>query len=146
MANLVVHFEIHASDPQQLIDFYSGLLGWEFNQFGDTPYWSIVTGEGAIGNVAGTAGHGINGGLLQRLQPKPEPGGPVVGCNIVIGVDDVDSLMRRGVEHGGTEALPAQDMQGVGRVGYLLDPDNNVFGLISSVMSDGTTGMGGGGG
>jgi hypothetical protein len=30
-------------------------------------------------------------------------------------------------------------------VGYLLDPDNNVFGLISSVMSDGTTGMGGGG-
>ena len=25
-----------------------------------------------------------------------------------------------------------------------LDPDNNVFGLISAVMSDGTTGMGGG--
>ena len=35
-------------------------------------------------------------------------------------------------------------MPGVGRVGYLLDPDNNVFGLISAVMSDGTTGMGGG--
>jgi uncharacterized protein len=33
-------------------------------------------------------------------------------------------------------------MQGVGRVGYLLDPDGNVFGLISAVMSDGTTGMG----
>ena len=145
MANLVVHFEIHASEPQTLIDFYSGLLGWEFSQFGDMPYWSIVTGEGAIGNVAGTAGHGINGGLLQRTQPKPEPGSPVVGCNIVIGVDDVDALMRRGIELGGTEALPAQDMQGVGRVGYLLDPDNNVFGLISSVMSDGTTGMGGGG-
>jgi len=45
---------------------------------------------------------------------------------------------------GGTEALAAADMQGVGRVGYLLDPDNNVFGLISAVMSDGTTGMGGG--
>ena len=28
MANLVVHFEIHASDPQKLIDFYSALLGW----------------------------------------------------------------------------------------------------------------------
>jgi len=35
-------------------------------------------------------------------------------------------------------------MHGIGRVGYLLDPDNNVFGLISAVMSDGTTGMGGG--
>jgi predicted enzyme related to lactoylglutathione lyase len=52
--------------------------------------------------------------------------------------------MRRGVELGGIEALPAMDYPGVGRVGYLLDPDNNVFGLISAVMSAGTTGMGGG--
>jgi len=143
VANLVVHFEIHASEPQRLIDFYSELLGWQFSQFGDVPYWTIDTGEGAIGNVAGTAGHGINGGLIPRSQPRPEPGAAVVGCNLVVGVDDVDALMRRGVELGGTEALPAEDMQGVGRVGYLLDPDNNVFGLISAVMSDGTTGMGG---
>ena len=26
--------------------------------------------------------------------------------------------------------------------GYLLDPDGNVFGLISPVLSDGTTAMG----
>ena len=45
---------------------------------------------------------------------------------------------------GATVALAAEDMQGVGRTGYLLDPDNNVFGMISAVMSDGTTGMGGG--
>jgi hypothetical protein len=104
----------------------------------------INTGEGAIGNVAGTAGHGINGGLLERMGPKPELGATVNGCNIVVGVDDVDGLMRRGIELGGTEALPAQDYPGVGRVGYLLDPDNNVFGLISPIMSDGTRGMGGG--
>jgi len=144
VANLVVHFEIHASEPQRLVDFYSELLGWRFSQFGDVPYWTIDTGEGAIGNVAGTAGHGINGGLLQRVGPRPELGAAVMGCNVVIGVDDVDALMQRGVELGATEALAAADMQGVGRIGYLLDPDNNVFGLISSVMSDGTTGMGGG--
>ena len=33
MANLVVHFEIHASEPQKLIDFYSELFGWKFIQF-----------------------------------------------------------------------------------------------------------------
>jgi predicted enzyme related to lactoylglutathione lyase len=143
MANLVVHFEIHASEPQRLIDFYSELLGWTFAQFGEAPYWTITTGEGAIGNVAGVAGHGINGGLLQRMGPAPEVGAPVMGCNIVVGVDDVDALMRRGIELGGSEALAAQDMQGVGRVGYLLDPDHNVFGMISAVMSDGATGMGG---
>ncbi len=144
MANLVVHFEIHASEPQRLVDFYSQLLGWKFTQFGDVPYWTIETGEGAIGNVAGTAGHGINGGLTKRMGPRPEVGAPVNGCNIVVGVDDVDGLMRRGVELGGTEALPATDWPGIGRGGYLLDPDGNVFGLISPILSDGTTGMGGG--
>jgi predicted enzyme related to lactoylglutathione lyase len=144
VANLVVHFEIHASEPQRLIEFYSQLLGWEFSQFGEVPYWSIDTGEGAIGNVAGSAGHGINGGLTQRRGPGPEAGAPVTGSNIVIGADDVDGLMRRGLELGGTEAIAAADMPGIGRLGYLLDPDNNVFGLISAVMSDGTTGMGGG--
>jgi uncharacterized protein len=147
VANLVVHFEIHASEPQKLIDYYSALLGWKFQDYsgGEQAYWVIETGEGAIGNVAGTPGHGINGGLTQRMGPRPEFGAPVNGCNIVVGVDDVDGLMRRGVELGGTEALAATDWPGIGRGGYLLDPDGNVFGLISPVLSDGTTGMGGGG-
>ena len=122
------------------------LLGWTFQDYGggDQPYWVIDTGEGAIGNVAGEAGLGINGGLTQRQGPRPEVGAPVNGCNIVIGVEDVDELMRRGVELGGTEALPATDWPGIGRGGYLLDPDGNVFGLLSPVLSDGTIAMGAG--
>lgn len=58
--------------------------------------------------------------------------------------DDVDGLMRRAVELGGTEALPATDWPGIGRGGYLLDPDGNIFGLISPVLSDGMVAMGGG--
>ena len=144
MANLVVHFEIHASEPQKLIDFYSSLLGWQFQDYsgGDQPYWAIDTGEGSIRNAAGQPGLGINGGLTQRMGPRPEIGGPVNGCNIVVGVDDVDGLMRRAIELGATEALPATDWPGIGRGGYLLDPDNNVFGLISPILSDGTRAMG----
>jgi predicted enzyme related to lactoylglutathione lyase len=144
MANLVVHFELHATEPQRLIDFYSELLGWQFQSYGDSeqPYWVIDTGEGAIGNTSGQAGMGINGGLTQREGPAPQPGAPVNGCNIVVGVEDVDGLMRRAVELGGTEAVPAADWPGIGRGGYLLDPDGNVFGLISPVLSDGTTAMG----
>jgi uncharacterized protein len=144
MANLVVHFEIHASDPERLVDFYGELLGWRFSRFGDMPYWMIDTGEGSIDNMSATSGFGINGGLTQREGPAPEPGAPVNGCNIVIGVEDVDGVMRRAVELGGTVALPAEDAEGVGRVGSLLDPDGNVFGIISPVMSDGTVAMGGG--
>ena len=142
MANLVVHFEIHASEPQRLIDFYGELLGWKFSQFGDMPYWLIDTGDGAIG--MDTPGRGINGGLTQRQGPAPEPGAPVNGSNFVVGVDgSVDELFEKGIALGGSVALPLTDMEGVGRVGNLLDPDGNVFGLISSVLSDGTDVMGG---
>ena len=138
MSNLVVHFEIHASEPQQLIDFYSELLGWRFTQFGDMEYWSIETGDEAIAPPSRT-GSGINGGLTRRRGPRPELGGPVNGANVVIGVDgDIDALFARGLELGATAALALDDMPGVGRLGYLLDPDGNVFGLISSVLSDGT--------
>jgi predicted enzyme related to lactoylglutathione lyase len=142
MANLVVHFEIHASEPQRLIDFYTELLGWKFNQFGEMPYWAIETGEGAIG--MNEPGRGINGGLTQRQGAAPEPGAAVNGCNIVVGVEgNVDELYQKGLDLGGSEALPLADMEGVGRVGYLLDPDRNVFGLISPVLSDGTNTMSG---
>ena len=78
MANLVVHFEIHASDPQRLIDYYSSLLGWTFQDYGggEQPYWVIDTGEGAIGNAEGEKGLGINGGLTPRQGPGPEVGAP----------------------------------------------------------------------
>ena len=49
--------------------------------------------------------------------------------------------MRKAIELGGSEALPATDWPGIGRGGYLLDPDRNVIGLISPVLSDGTTAM-----
>jgi hypothetical protein len=140
MANLVVHFEIHASEPQRLVDFYSELLGWTFTQFGEMPYWAIDTGEGAMG--PDRPGRGINGGLTQRQGNPPERGAPVNGCNVVVGVDgSVDEVFQKGLDLGGTEALPLADMQGIGRVGYLLDPDGNVFGLISPVLSDGTNVM-----
>jgi predicted enzyme related to lactoylglutathione lyase len=141
VANLVVHFEIHASEPQRLIDFYAELLGWKFTQFGEMAYWAIDTGEGAVGMDA--PGRGINGGLTQRQGPAPAHGAPVNGCDVVVGVDgSIDELFQKGLDLGGTEALPLADMEGIGRVGYLLDPDGNVFGLISSVLSDGTDVMG----
>ena len=139
MANLVVHFEIHAAEPQQLIDFYSALLGWTFTKFGETDYWVINTGDGSI--VTGSAGQGINGGLVKRQGPSPQVGDPVAGANLVLGVEDVDAVFTRGIELGGVGALPPSDMPGVGRLGYLIDPDGNIFGFISPVLSDGTNVM-----
>ncbi len=139
MASLVVHFEIHATEPQRLIDFYSGLFGWTFSRYGEMDYWSIETGDGSIQMNA--PGQGINGGLTRRPGPAPEAGAPIQGCNIVVGVEDVDGLFARGLDLGGTVAIAPDDMPGVGRIAYLHDPDNNVFGMISPVLSDGTNAM-----
>ena len=137
MSSLVVHFEIYASEPQRLIDFYSGLFEWRFEQFGDVPYWTIETGDGSIQMDA--PGMGINGGLALREGPAPAADAPVNGCNVVIGVDDADAAVARAVELGGSEAVPAEDMRGVGRVAYLRDPDGNYFGIIAETLSDGTS-------
>ena len=137
MSNLVVHFEIHAADPPRLIDYYTGLFGWTFTRFGEMPYWAIDTGEGAIGMTG--PGNGINGGLTQRLGPAPALDAPVSGADIVVGIDgSIDELYRRGLELGGTEALPPDDMPSIGRIAYLRDPEGNIFGLISPILSDGT--------
>lgn len=140
MANLVVHFEIHASEPQQLIDFYTELLGWRFTRVGEMTYWTIETGEGSA--QMNEPGDGINGGLTQREGPKPERDAPVKGNNFVIGVHgSVDEVMAKGLELGGTEEMAAEDWPGIGRCGYLLDPDGNLFGLITPILSDGTNAM-----
>jgi predicted enzyme related to lactoylglutathione lyase len=49
--------------------------------------------------------------------------------------------MKRGIELGAAEAMPTEDMEGIGRGGYLTDPDGNLFGLLSPVLSDGRTMM-----
>ncbi len=110
MSSLVVHFEIHASEPQRLIDFYSALLGWRFEQFGQWRYWSISTGEGSIGMDG--PGMGINGGLTEREGPAPETGAPINGSTIVVAVDDVDASFARGLELGGAEAIAPDDLRG----------------------------------
>ena len=129
MANLVVHFEIHASEPQRLIDFYSELFGWRFTQFGDMPYWSIDTGEGAIGNVAGQAGRGINGGLTQRKGPRPKSAPRSTDATSSWASTTSTSSCAAASNSAAPRRCPADGLPGVGRVGYLLDPDHNVFGL-----------------
>jgi predicted enzyme related to lactoylglutathione lyase len=126
-------YELLTTDMAAARVFYGNVLGWE-TQNASTP--DLVYNLFTVGQTP-------LGGLMELPKEARQMGASPRWVGYV-GVDDVDALMRRGIELGGTEALAAADMQGVGRVGYLLDPDNNVFGMISAVMSDGTTGMGGG--
>lgn len=134
MANLAVHFEIHATEPQRLIDYYSQLFGWQFTKVEGMDYWTIETGDGSV--QMDKPGFGINGGLTRREGPAPEPGAAVQGYTMVMGVDDVDAIFASALELGGTETMPLEDHAGIGRFGYVADPDGNVFGVIAPDMGD----------
>lgn len=64
----VVHFEIHASNPEKVVDFYTRLFGWRIRKWEhkSLEYWLVETGDGGL--------PGINGGLLRRRGASPLEG------------------------------------------------------------------------
>ena len=119
-----VHFEIHASNPQQLIDFYTSVLGWSFNKWEGGDYWMIHTGPDEQ--------PGINGGLMPRRGPVPEAMAAVNAFVITVDVEDLDAAMAKATGAGGLVALPRMAVPGIGWLGYLKDPDGNIFGMMQT--------------
>ena len=119
----VIHFEIHANDPQRAIRFYSGLFDWQFKSWdGPRPYWLITTGAD---------GPGINGGLMKRQHPLSGDDG-VMAYICTVDVDDLDRYFARGQELGAAVALPKMPIPGVGWLAYLRDLEGNLFGLMQA--------------
>ncbi len=119
-----VHFEIHASNPQALIEFYSRLFGWSFNKWEGGDYWMIHTGP--------DENPGINGGLLPRRGPVPENMAAMNAFVITVDVDDVDAVVSAAHLGGGTTAVPKMAVPGIGWLAYIKDPDGNVFGVMQT--------------
>ena len=117
--NRVVHFEIHASNPDQLAAFYAKVFGWKVNHLPELDYWLLDTGDG----------DGINGGLLRRRGAPATNGQPVNAYVCSLGVKSVDESFRAALASGATEALPKQAIPGVGYQAYIKDPDGNIVGL-----------------
>lgn len=118
-----IHFEIHASDPERVQDFYRKLFGWQFQKWeGPMEYWLVTTGPDAE--------PGINGGLLRR-QGAPAADGQAVNAYVcTVGVDSVDKALGTAGELGGTVAVPKMPVPGMGWLAYVKDPDGNIVGIM----------------
>lgn len=120
----VVHFEIQADDLERAKDFYAAVFGWEFQDYGQvtgSPYWGIVTGPDDQ--------MGINGGLLPRPAPAPDPGQGVAAYVCTMGVADFDETAAKVLAAGGQVALPKMALPGMAWQGYFLDTEGNTFGV-----------------
>lgn len=118
----VIHFEIHADDPERAAAFYTALFGWKAQRFGDQEYWLLSTGEG----------EGIDGAIVKRMGDRPPPGHGMDAFVCTVHVEDCDAAVADAVDSGAEVALPAFDIPNVGRVAYLVDTEGNTFGVLSS--------------
>jgi hypothetical protein len=117
----VIHFEIHAENPQRAVKFYSELFQWQFSKWdGPMDYWTIKTGEDSA--------PGINGGMVPR-QGKID-GQAVIAYVCTVDVANVDKSVENAVKHGGSIALPKMAIPGVGWLAYAKDTEGNIFGMM----------------
>ena len=118
----LVHFEIHAADPEKAAAFYSDLFGWTIKKWeGPFDYWLVNAKTDAIG---------IDGAIVQRRGERPPAGAAVSGFVCTISVDDLDARISQAERSGARKAVDKMEVPGVGWLAYMLDPDGNVFGML----------------
>ena len=112
----VVHFEITAENPEELVKFYEKVFGWKIMKWGGpTDYWLISTGK--------EEEPGIDGGLSKRTEKEP------MTVN-TLDVPSVDEYIKRIEKDGGTIITPKHAVPGVGYMLYFKDPEGNTFGMM----------------
>lgn len=121
----VVHFEIHAAEPERAIRFYRELFGWQFNKFaGPMDYWLIVTGPKEQA--------GIDGGLIRRMGGAPVDGQGVNAYVCTVDVPSIDASLSAALQSGATPAVGKMPIPGVGWLAYLKDTEGNIFGIMQA--------------
>jgi predicted enzyme related to lactoylglutathione lyase len=117
----VVHFEIHAGQPERAIQFYRDVFGWEFTKWnGPQAYWLIKTGP--------DSDPGINGGMIQRQGGID--GQAVTSYVCTIQIASVDDCLRKVQAHGGTTVVPKMPIPGIGWLAYCKDSEGNIVGVM----------------
>lgn len=122
--NRVVHFEIHADNPERCVEFYSKVFGWDIKKWASPAmeYWVVMTGPK-------DAPDGINGGIIRRHGPAPTLGQPVSSFVCTIDVPNFDETAAKIEAAGCKVALAKMAIPGMAWQGYFIDTEGNIFGV-----------------
>jgi predicted enzyme related to lactoylglutathione lyase len=117
--NKINYFEIQATDPGNLVEFYKNVFDWKFTRDENLPieYYRIET-------------EGMFGGLLKRpvQTPPTHCGTNAFTCSVQVA--NFDAIAEKILKNGGQVAMPKFAVPGKCWQGYFIDIDNNVFGLF----------------
>lgn len=118
-----IWYELMTRDLGVTAPFYAAVVGWSFVDAGmdDPPSYSFIKyGEGE---------HDGAGGAMQ-LSPKMVAGGAHPMWAAYFCVQDVDDTAARLMSAGGSVLMPPSDIEGVGRMAFVTDPQGNPFYLM----------------
>ncbi len=106
-------YELLTTDVAAAADFYGKVIGWTASSFPhaapDAPYTILSAGSEGVGG----------------MMKNPMPTGAVwLGY---VGVDDVDATLARLTKLGGKIHKPAWNLEGVGRMAFVADPQGAGF-------------------
>ena len=119
----VIHFEIHAGDPDRAAKFYESLFGWTFQKWeGPMDYWLVTTGPDSQ--------PGINGGLLRR-QGEID-GQAVIAYVCTVDVENIDAAITKAQSLGSQVVVPKMPIPGMGWLVYCKDTEGNIFGMMQA--------------
>ena len=119
----VIHFEIHAGDPDRAVKFYESLFGWTFQKWeGPMDYWLVTTGPDSQ--------PGINGGLLRR-QGEID-GQAVIAYVCTVDVENIDAAITKAQSLGSQVVVPKMPIPGMGWLVYCKDAEGNIFGMMQA--------------
>jgi predicted enzyme related to lactoylglutathione lyase len=125
LMNRVIHFEIHAENPERAIAFYQDLFEWKFERWGEIEYWIVYTGS--------KTEPGIDGGLLKRKGTID--GTAIIAYVCTIEVASLDGSVAKALARGGQMAVPKMPIPGMGWLAYCKDSEGNVFGMMQADAS-----------
>lgn len=124
MPGRVVHFEIHAADPDRAERFYRRVFDWQVRRWDDAPvdYRLVTTGDDDE--------TGINGAIVKR---RPGSEGVAVNAFVcTVSVADLAAVEAAVLAAGGEQVVDRQELENVGSFAYFKDTEGNIFGAMQA--------------
>lgn len=128
-----IWYELMSPDPDASKAFYDAVVGWDIEPApsGEMDYRMIHRANGG------------NAGGVMRLTDEMRGHGALPKWLGYIGVDDVDAAVAAVAASGGKTLMPAWDVEGIGRIAMVTDPQGCPLYLMKPIhpagASDGTS-------
>lgn len=126
-----IWYELLTTDADAAGDFYGKVVGWTSTSSGQPgmDYRFFSSGDGSD-NKDGVGGY-------MAITPEMAAGGARPAWLGYICVNDVDASVTKLTAAGGSVLMPAMDLDGVGRMAMVTDPQGAPFYLMKGAVDSG---------